>query len=121
MEVCRGICDSGGSSTVSGDGYGDGGGEEDGMTKAEIIKRGKNRGKLRKNPAFMPGEDFIEFAGGLAGDMLIRQALQGCTMNEKSMVAILIPEILKVIRAGGKVQAIIESKALPEGEKETKL
>lgn len=83
------------------------------MTKAEIVKRGNKR----KNSAF--GADIAEYVGKLAGDMIVQDALQGCTMNEKCMVAIMIPEILKVIRAGGKW--VIESKVLPEGEKEIKL
>ena len=56
----------------------------------------KNPKNWRKNPVY--NDLMFEHATSMVGDLAIREALKGATLEEKMVLSVALPEILKMIR-----------------------
>src|SRR5271170_6272422 len=89
-------------------------------TKPIRKKRTSHRKGLRKNPAFVlpfgisrEGPAFIDntsqspfpfdMIADHAGNLLIQQALLGCSFEEKTIIASLIPLVIPILRKHGTI------------------
>lgn len=95
---------------------------------AKPAKKNRKARHKRKNPLFkklpqeqvraMFGDDDIKHITGIAGNLAITSALSGCTIEEKMLIAGLIPTFLKIVRSVPKkdVEGVLEKMYPPPAE-----